>query len=144
MQLFETRVKVERMQTSGTNKKVTEIYVVDATSVTEAEAITTQEVAPSVQGEYQLISAKEVKYTEIFGSEAEKYYQAKVIFITLDEKTGAEKKNASLMLINANSFDEALATFKDGMKGTISDWFLAELKETAIIDLFKHNSDDSI
>lgn len=136
MKLFETKVKLERMQTSGANKKVTETYVVDALSVTEAEATTLKSVTAS--GEIELISAKEVKYTEIFGSDADKYYQAKVLFVTLDEKTGAEKKNASLMLINANSFKKAYDALIEGMNGTMSDWELAELKETAIIDLFKH------
>lgn len=35
---FETKVRLERMQEDGTEKKVTEQYVVDALSFTEAES----------------------------------------------------------------------------------------------------------
>lgn len=60
----------------------------------------------------------------------------KVNFITLDEKSGVEKKSASFILTQANDLEGALNRFNEGMKGTMADYDIASIAETPLMDVY--------
>ncbi len=125
------------MQDNGMVKKVNEPYLVDALTFTEAEARIVDEMKPYISGEYSISSEKKTKIAEIFFNEdGDRYYQVKVNFVTLDEKTGTEKKSAQLILVQANDLEDALKKFQSGMEGTMSDYEIASIAETMIMDVF--------
>ena len=64
------------------------------------------------------------------------------MFITLDEKTQAEKKTASLILVQARDFQDAVARFVEGMKGSMVDYEIHTIQETAILDVFPYEVKD--
>lgn len=134
---YETSVTYDKMMDNGSVKKVTEKYLVDSLSFAEAEARTTEERKPFISGDFDVRAAKRTKTAEIFGdNEADRFYLAKVAFITIDEKTAAEKRTVSQILVGAKNFDEALQIFKDGMKDTMADWELVSLAETQIMQVY--------
>lgn len=134
---YECRVKFEKVLENGTQKKVTEVYLVDAMSFTEAENRIIEEMTPFISGEFEVSAVKKDRISELFiDPEGDKWYRAKVMFITLDEKSGAEKKAASTMLIQAKDFETAVMNLKEGMKGTMSDWEINTLSETVIMDVY--------
>lgn len=135
--LFETKFRYEKTQENGLTKKVTETYLVRAETNAEAENTTITEMAPFCKGEACVTATKQVKYADFFGSDGDKYYAAKVNYVTLDEQSGVEKSTISTMLVNADDFDSAYKELKEGMRGTISDWSLVSLAETKIVDFFK-------
>jgi len=135
-QYFETRASFGKVMENGAVKKVTEVYLVDAMSCSEAEARTVEELRPYMSGDFSVRVAKQMKIAEAFGFGADKYSLAKVAFITIDEKTGKEKRTVSQMLVGADNFKEAYDVFVDGMKDTMSDWELVSLSETRIVDVF--------
>lgn len=141
-QWFKTSVRFDKMLENGTVKKVTEPYLVDALSFTEAEARITEEVTPYISGEFTVAAVKKSKIAEIFWDESgDRWYQVKVAFITIDEKTAAEKRTASVIMVQASDFDNALANFKDGMKGTMADFEIISIAETNIMDVYKAKLD---
>lgn len=134
---FECKVRYDKMQENGSIKKVTEPYLVDALSFTEAEARITEEMKPYISGEYTISSEKKTKISEIFHDETgDRYYMVKVLFITIDEKTAIEKKTASFILVQASDFKSALENFLKGMKDTMADYEIASISETPIMDVF--------
>lgn len=134
---FECKVRYDKMMENGMVKKTNEPYLVDALTFTEAEARIMEEVKPFISGDYSIASEKKTKISEVFFNEdGDRYYQVKVNFITLDEKTGAEKKTASLILVQATDFDDAVEKFKEGMKGTLGDYEIAQVTETMLMDVF--------
>ena len=134
---YECRVKFEKVLENGTQKKVTEVYLVDAMSFTEAENRIIEEMTPYISGEFEVTAVKKDRISELFiDPDGDKWYRAKVMFITLDEKSGAEKKTASIMLIQAKDFNTAISNLEDGMKGTMSDWEINTLSETVIMDVY--------
>ncbi|MDE7466557.1 MAG: DUF4494 domain-containing protein [Muribaculaceae bacterium] len=134
---FECKVRYDKMMENGMVKKTNEPYLVDALTFTEAEARIMEEVKPFISGDYSISSEKKTKISEVFFNEdGDRYYQVKVNFITLDEKTGAEKKTASLILVQATDFDDAVEKFKEGMKGTLGDYEIAQVTETMLMDVF--------
>lgn len=135
---FETKVSYNKVLETGTEKKVTETYIVDAMTCTEAEARCIEEVTPIVEGELSVKAVKTEKISEIFAdSEGNKWYRCKVMFITLDEKSGIEKKSPSTMLVQAANFENAVNNLNDGMKGTMADWYIHTITETNIVDVIR-------
>ena len=136
-QWFECKVKYDRMMENGTMKTVSEPYLVDALSFTEAEARITEKMQPYISGEFSVDTVKRVKLSDIFYNEAgDRWYKVKTNFITIDEKTAVEKRTASYQLVQASDFKRALATCMEGMKDTMADFEIASIVETAIMDVF--------
>lgn len=125
------------MMENGMVKKVNEPYLVDALTFTEAESRIVEEMKPFISGEYSISSEKKTKISEIFFNESgDRYYLVKVNYITLDEKSGTEKKTATLILVQASDFEDALKNFQEGMKGTMGDYEIASITETPLMDVF--------
>lgn len=140
---IKTSVRFEKMMQNGTVKKVTEPYLVDALSFTEAEARIIEEVTPYISGEFTVSAVKKSNVAEIFWDESgDKWYQVKAAFITIDEKTAAEKRTTSVIMVQAMDFRNALENFLDGMKGTMADFEIVSITETPIVDVFKAKLSD--
>lgn len=138
---FESKVTHEKTLENGMQKKVTESYLLDALSWTETEARTIEELKPYISGEFTITDIKRYKISELFFSEnGDRYFKAKIQFITLDEKNGTEKKISTYMLAQANDIDQAQEVIKKGMKGTQANYVIAEVKETKIMDVFPYNA----
>ena len=134
---FECKVRYERMAENGTVKKVNEPYLVDALTFTEAEARIIEKITPYISGDFSISAVKKTKVSEIFFDDrGDRFYMVKVNFITLDEKTGTEKKSSNFMLVQASDFPGALKKFEEGMKGTMADYEIASITETPLMDVF--------
>lgn len=136
---FECKVRYEKTMENGMLKKVTEPYLVDALSFTEAEARIIKEITPFISGEFTVSDIKRAKYTEIFEDPTgDRWYRCKVLFITLDEKSGAEKKTACSMLVQAPDINVALQNLIKGMQGTMADYQIAAITETPLMDVLPY------
>lgn len=136
-------LKYEKVMENGKEKKVTELYLVDALSITEAEARLIEEMSPFMQGEFQCKGIKEAKYSEIFFSEegtADRYFKCKLLFITLDEKSGKEKTTSTQILVQAADLRDAVRNLDKGMKGTMADYQIVSVSETKIMDVYPYES----
>lgn len=134
---FECKVRYDKLQENGAVKKVTDVFLADSLSITEAVARITKEQAPFISGDFVVSSAKSTKIAEIFRDDsADKWYLVKVAFITIDEKTAAEKKSVSLILVAGNNFKHAYDNFMEGMKGTMADFDIVSISETAYLDVY--------
>lgn len=134
---FESSVAFDKIQENGVVKKVTEKNLFDALSFTEAEARTIKELTPYISGDFSVKAVKKTKISEIFFDDtADKFYLVNVAFITIDEKSGVEKENISQILVQANDFESAVASFKNGMKGTMADWAIKSVAETPYMGVY--------
>ena len=113
---FECKIRYEKVVENGMNKKVTEPYLVDALSFTEAESRIIEEITPFISGEFTVSDIKRANYSELFPSEeeaADRWFKCKLYFITLDEKSGAEKKTATNVLVQAADLRDAVKKLRD-------------------------------
>ena len=96
-QWFECKVKYEKTMENGLVKKVNEPYLVDALNFTEAERRIIEEITPFMTGEFEVSDIKRARYAELFEApgddSADRYFRAKLVFITLDEKSGKGKED---------------------------------------------------
>ena len=145
-QWFECTVAYTKVQDNGLEKKVSETYVVDAMSFTEAEARIIEEVTPFVNGEFEVKKVAKAPYREIaFDDEHDNadthYYKMKVAFITLDEKTLKEKFDNVTMLVEACSLRDAMDNVDAVLQGSMTDYVSVNAVSTKIVDVFIHKSE---
>lgn len=141
---FECKVRYDKMMENGISKKVTEPYLFDALSFTEAESRIIEEITPFITGEFTVSDIKRANYSELFFSEeesADRWFKCKVAFITLDEKSGAEKKTSTYMLVQAANVKDALQKLDKGMEGTMADYQITAISETAIMDVYPYTAE---
>lgn len=138
---FETKISYEKTMDNGMQKRVKETYTVDALSFTEAERRIMEEMSSYISGEFMVTDIKKANYKEIFFSDsatADRWYKAKLQFITIDEKTEAEKRSNVYYLVHAATLQEAVKNIESVMGSTMVDYVIAALSETAIMDVFEY------
>lgn len=141
---FECKVRYEKTMEDGLQKKVTEQYVVDALSFSEAEKRITEEMSAYISGEFEVTDVKKAQYKEVFfDDQSDRYYKAKLAFITIDEKTEKEKRSAVTYLVQAATLDGAVKNINEVMDGTMIDYEKSNIAETKIIDVFEYAQDKS-
>lgn len=134
---FECKVRFDKMMDNGSIKRVTEAYLIDALSFTEAETRIIKERTPYISGEYTIPAIKKTVITEIFPDDtAEKWWLVKYNLITLDEKTARERRTAVHVMVQADSQQQATDNFNRGMKGTMADFEIEKVAETKIIEVY--------
>lgn len=142
MNWFECTVSYEKTLENGTQKKVREKFLIDSLSFTEAEARIIEELRPYIAGEFTIADIKRAKLSELFFNEnGDRYFKAKVCFITLDEKSGTEKTTVANMLAQACDLREALQVVNKAMEGTMADYYISSLSATQIMDVFPYSSE---
>lgn len=135
--LFETKIRYDKMMEDGKIKKVTEAYLVDAISFSDAEAKTIDSLTPLLSGEYTVSAIKRMKIEEIFRDEkAAKWWTIKTNLISYDDKTGKEKKTSSMALVQADDDAAARSRFKEQMKDSMLDFEISGINETNYLDFF--------
>ena len=138
---FECKIRYEKIMEDGMQKKVTETYVVDAMSFSEAEERIIEEMSSYISGEFNVTDIKKASYGEIFFSDeptADRWYKTKLQFITIDEKTEKEKRSNVNYLVHAGSFNGAVKNIDEVMGKTMIDYVIASVAETTLMDVFEH------
>ena len=138
---FLCTIRYEKTMEDGLQKKVTEKYVVDALSFTEAEARIIEQMSSYISGEYTIEEIDRCPFGEIFFSDdelADKWYKAKLAFITIDEKTEKEKKTKVNYLVQGMNLEQARKNIDEVMGGTMIDYVILGVNETPIMDVFEY------
>ena len=130
---FECKIRYEKVMENGMQKKVTEPYLVDALSFTEAEARIIEEMTPFISGEFTVSDIKRANYSELFPSDEE---SADRWF-----KSGAEKKTSTQVLVQAADLRDAVKKLDEGMKGTMADYQIGMVSETPLMDVYPYSAE---
>jgi len=142
---FECKISYEKTIEDGTQKKVKETYTVDALSFTEAESEIIEEMSSFISGAFTVENINKASYSEIFFDDresADKWYKAKLQFITIDEKTAKEKRSNVYYLVQGSSLKSALQNVEEVMGSTMVDYDIVSIADTAIMDVFEHKNKD--
>ena len=135
----EGKIQYQKTLEDGKEKKVTEQYVVEALSFTEAESRITEEMTPYIDGDFDVVSEKIAPFNEILlsdNSTDDKWFVSKVGFITLDEKTAKEKKQTFRYLVQARTSELAIDYTKEMFSQGMSDSSIDSVQDTPTLDVF--------
>lgn len=140
---FNVALKYDKLDERGVYKKVTEHYLVKSFTCSSAEYSIIQEMQPFIAGDFKVNAVKESKYSELFLSEeeaADRYFECKLKFITVDEKSGKEKFTQTKVLVQAADLRDAVKKLDGGMRGTMAEYQIVAVSETNIIDIFNEEN----
>jgi hypothetical protein len=138
---FEVTVSYLKQMEDGTDKKANEIYTTDAVSFGEAENRTLKELKNFVRGGVEIKNINPAPYKEVFFSDDEKddkWYKAKLSFITLDEETGQEKRSNVTYLVQAENLESALSNMESVMDKGKNEYTMANIAETKVMEVYEH------
>ncbi|HWR99235.1 MAG TPA: DUF4494 domain-containing protein [Prolixibacteraceae bacterium] len=136
---FECTAKYSKMGEDGREKKVSETYLLDAVSFTEAETRIYKELVSMVSGEFTVTRISKTKLAEIIPSEmGDRWYKAKVTFITFDEESGKEKRVSQFVLVFSDNVKSAYDQVIEAMKGMMADFEIGGITESPIVDVFPY------
>lgn len=137
MSYFIATCKYEKMQENGAVKRVSEKYLCDALSIVEADAVVTENLKPYISGDFFTSKVENSPIAEVMGDkEADKFYLAKVAFVTIDERTAKEKKTVSQWLIGGTDFNDAYEVVLREINKCMADIEIQSLSETAIREFY--------
>lgn len=135
---YECKVKYQKVDEDGKQKAVSEIYMVDAVSFTDAESRITKELEQFAGlGEFNVASIKTTNYSELVPKESgDRWFKCKAVFISFDEKSGKERRTSSNILVQANDVKDAFETLSKALSTSISDFTIPMIQESSIMDIF--------
>ncbi len=138
---YECKVNFDKTSEDGIIKKVTEPYLVDALSFTEAETRICKEVQPYTSGEFAVQTIKRCKIAElIYNENGDKWYKCRINLITFDENKGVEKRLPQNIMIQASDLLDAVQRLHKALETTMGDYELTNVAETAILDVFPYQA----
>jgi hypothetical protein len=136
---FECKAKYQKTDDKGREKMVTEPYLVDAVSFTDAEKRINELLAPYISGEFKVTNIKIANFSELIPNEAcDRWFKCKVTFIGYNEEKGTETKTSSYMLVQANTVKQAFEFVENALKGTVSDYEIPSIQESPLRDVFPY------
>lgn len=139
---FECKVKYVKVDDDGRERKVSEVYLVDAVTFTDAETRIIQQLQTMVRGEFIVDNIKKSNIIEIFPhEEGEWWYKAKIAIVTIDENAGKEKKINNYFLVAADDIKQALQRLEDGLSYVLVPYQATSIAVCNIIDVFPYFED---
>lgn len=134
---FECKVKYRKIDETGKQKVVTEPYLVDALSFTEAESRINAEMANYISEEFKVVNIKVANFSEIHPFEnSDRWFRSKVSLLAYDEESGKERRSNIYLLIQANNVKEAYENTEQVMQNTMGEYSIPAITESPIVDVF--------
>ncbi|MFQ3213071.1 MAG: hypothetical protein ACJAT1_001944 [Marivirga sp.] len=142
-QWFLCKVKYQKEDENGRLRSLTEPYLVDAVSFTEAETRIYEEMGERVRGEFLITGISKSKIMDVFKyDDVDVWYKCKVVYYVAEE-SGKEKKIANQMIITAHNVKEAYDRMYESLNNMLVSFQVPEIVESPIIEVFNYSGDVS-
>jgi hypothetical protein len=136
---FVTKVKYNRTDEQGLLKQVTEQYLLDADTFTEAETRIYEQLEQLIRGDFDVEAMSKTNYTDVFFyGDAALWHKCKIQYFLVDENSGKEKKITQYMLVEAQTVKEAYDRIKESLKNMTIDFTVPDVIETKIMEVFDY------
>ena len=140
-QWFECKVRYDKTCEDGLIKSTNAHYLVDAFSFTEAEKRFIAEIEQFTSGDYTITDIKRAKIAEVVESNdslADHWFKAKIATLSIDEKTGDEKRTGHMILVQAIDLRDTVKNIDKAMSNSMEDYVIVSVTETKILDVLRY------
>ncbi|MFW5830927.1 MAG: DUF4494 domain-containing protein [Prolixibacteraceae bacterium] len=142
---FECKVKYTKVTESGKEQTVTENFLLDAVSFTDAETRMIRQMEQMVRGEFNVTDIKKSRIGEVFPYDTgEWWFKATINLVTVDEEAGKEKKMRTYYLIMADDIKEALERLEESLSYLVIPYVVSALAVSTIVDVFPYEASESV
>jgi hypothetical protein len=142
---FECKVRYVKVMESGKEQTVSENFLLDAVSFTDAEARIIRQMQQIVKGEFSVTDIRKSKIGEVFPYEnGEWWFRAAINLVTIDEEAGREKKFRTTYLIMADDISEALKRLDESLSYLVIPYVISSIAVSNIVDVFPYEPSESL
>ncbi|AFL82808.1 hypothetical protein Belba_0137 [Belliella baltica DSM 15883] len=140
---FLCKVKYAKENEEGLLKNVSEQYLVDAVSFTEAEARIYDMLGSVIRGDFQVTNISKSNIVDVFFYEdIDIWHKCKITYIVTDADSGKEKKVTQFMLVTAHDVKEAYERIFESLNNMLVTFRVPEVTESPIVEIFPYEKDD--
>lgn len=139
---FLCKIRYRKQSENGKQLTINESYLIDSVSFTDAEARIYQELS-SIIKDFSLTGVRPMRLTDVFHYEdAETWYKCKVNYISIDEKSGKEKKVQNTMLVSASTVKQAYERIEESLSTMLVPFEISDINITNIMEIFPYTPDE--
>ncbi len=136
------KIRYQKEDEAGRLKTINETYLVDAVSYTESEARLYKQIVTDAS-DFSVTAISRMRLADLFAYEdGEQWFKAKVIYFSVDEKSGKEKKIVNYMLVNSEGIQQALDRINESMRNFLIPYEVTDINLTPILDVFPYSADE--
>lgn len=138
---FVCNVKYNKEDERGNIKKITQSYLVDAVSFTEAEKRIYEELESIISGDFNITGIARSNYADVFHyDDADTWFKCKVTYQTVDEDNGKDKKVTNYMLVSANNAKQAYERIEESLSTMIVPFEIPVVQAYQLNEVFVYDS----
>ncbi|RPA66790.1 DUF4494 domain-containing protein [Cyclobacteriaceae bacterium YHN15] len=140
---FLCRVKYAKENEQGLLKNVSEQYLVDAVSFTEAEARIYDMLGSTIRGDFQVTNISKSNLVDVFPyDDIDIWHKCKITYVVADADSGKEKKVTQYMLVTAHDVKEAYERIHESLNNMLVTFRVPDVTESPIVEVFPYESED--
>jgi len=140
---FLCRVKYAKENEQGLLKNVSEQYLVDAVSFTEAEARIYDMLGSTIRGDFQVTNISKSNFIDVFPyDDIDIWHKCKITYVVADADSGKEKKVTQYMLVTAHDVKEAYERIHESLNNMLVSFRVPDVTESPIVEVFPYETDD--
>ncbi len=134
---YSCKVKFTKETEDGFLKQVSENYLVDAVSYTDAETRIYAIMEDHVRGEFSVASISKTNLSEVINYEDEEnWYKCKVTYSTVDGDKAKEVKVTTYMLVSAAQVKQAFERVEDNLSSMLVPFEIPSITLTNFVEVF--------
>ncbi|MDN3667945.1 DUF4494 domain-containing protein [Echinicola jeungdonensis] len=140
---FLCKVKYAKENEQGLLKNVTEQYLIDAVSFTEAEARIYDMLGSVIRGDFQVTNISKSNIVDVFFyDDIDIWHKCKITYVVADADSGKEKKVTQYMLVTAHDVKEAYDRIHESLSNMLVSFRVPDINESPIVEIFPYESED--
>ncbi len=134
---FTVKVKYTKQLENGTFKRVSEPYLLAASSFTDAEARIYEELGAIIRGEFDVVSISRTEIHDIFAyDDAFTWWKCKVTYESVEHDSEKTKKVSQNFLVSANDAKEAYDRIQESLSTLMVEFNIPSIIFSPIVDIF--------
>ena len=140
---FKVKVKYTKQLESGSFKRVSEPYLLSATTFTDAEARIYEELGTFIRGEFTVMGISREEIQDIFQyDDAETWFMCKVSYDNIDEDTDKKKTLTQKFLVSAKTVKESYERIEESLATLMVDFQITSIIASPIVEIFPYKEEE--
>ncbi len=140
---YSCKVKFYKETDDGSIKQVTEAYLVDSVTYTDAETRMNEIAARDIHGEFLITNITKTNIGEVIpDDDAFTWFKCKVVYSTIDADSEKEMKINTYLLVAALHIKQAFDKIEDHFRGTMVPYEIPSITQTQIVEVYPYVADE--
>ncbi len=140
---YSCKVKHNKELDDGMLKQVTEAFLLDAVSYTDAESRMYEICERDISGEFAITQITKTNIAEVVSEEdSDQWYKSKVVYATVDGDSEKEVKINTYLLVNAPNVRDAYDRIESHLNSMLVPYEIPSITLTNFLEVYPYSAED--